>query len=149
MDIKKKIQNIWFYYKVPIIIGIFILAVFIDYQFTSTPEEKFDHSIALISQTFPTEQQSEEIKQIFSDKYGGTFEIRIYNVALGELNQDQVIISQLDLDLANRQSEYLLIEDLDAFKKATNELELHEVTLVSDLDWLVGHGVDSLYFAKR
>ena len=149
MDFKKKLENIWFYYKVPIIIGIFIIAVFIDYQFFSKPEEKFDHSIALISQTFPTEQQSQEIKQIFSDKYGGTFEIRIYNVALGELNQDQVTISQLDLDLANKQSEYLLIEDLDAFKKATNELELHEVTLVSNLDWLVGHGVDSLYFAKR
>lgn len=148
-DVKKKLENIWYYYKAPIIIVGAIIIISLSYLFDYKEEIKYDHSVALISVNVPSEQQIADITKAFENEYGGSFEIKIYNVALTEEGQDQVIISKLDLDLGNKLSEYLLIEDLDAFKKATNNLEIHDVALVSNIDFLKGFGIDNLYFAKR
>lgn len=148
-DLRKKITNIWFYYKVPIIVGIIVLFVSIYSIRIFMSKDEYDHSVAFISTAFPTEQQMDDIKVAFENQYGGTFEIQIFNIKLGADNQDQVTISQLDLDLGQKISEYLLIEDLDAFKKATNNLEIKDVALVSEIDWLKGNGIDNLYYAKR
>ena len=149
MDLMKKIENIWFYYKTHIIVGILILFVSIYSIRLYLQKEEYDHSVAFISSTFPTENQMEEIQKSFEEQYGGKFEIKIYNITLGADNQDQVTISQLDLDLGRKISEYLIIEDLDAFKKATNNLQIYDVALISDIDWLKNKGIDQLYYAKR
>lgn len=148
-NLKKKLENIWYYYKKPIIIGLIIIVCVISVTTSSEKEEQYDHNIAVISLNYPSKEQCTKIKEAFSKQYGGTFGISIYNVKLTDLNQDQVTISKLDLDLVNTISEYLLIEDLDDFKKATNDLKINEVTLVSNIDWLKGLGADHLYFATR
>ena len=148
-NLKKKLENIWYYYKTPIIIVVFILVCVLSVTTSSKKEEEYDHNIALISVNYPTEEECIKIREAYSKHYGGTFGLTVYNVKLTELNQDQILISKLDLDLRNTISEYLLIEDLDAFKKATNDLKIYEVTLVSNIDWLKGLGADNLYFATR
>lgn len=148
-DFKKKLSNIWYYYKVPIVIVALIIFVFVDYKLTNPTEEKFDNSIAIISQVFPSEDELNNIVEIFENKYEGTFEVNIYNVELGKENQSQETLGRLDLDLANSISNYLIIQDLDAFKKATNNMELYNVALIKDLDWLCGHEIDEFYFATR
>lgn len=146
---KKNLENIWFYYKVPILIIVIVLFIFIDYKISTRKVEKYDNSIAFISITYPSEEELNNIKNIFENKFESTFEIKVYNVELGADNQDQIILSKLDLDLVNSLSNYLLIEDINAFKKATNNLKLYNVALVKDLDWLKGHEIDNMTFATR
>lgn len=145
----KRIKNIWFYYKVPIIIAIIVLAIFIDFKLSSKPEEKYDEYIAFISKTWPSEEEMNEIKMAYETNYQKTFDFNIYNVELGAYGESQETISKLDLDLINNISNYLIIENLDSFKKATNNMELFNVALIKDIDWLKGRGIDNLYFATR
>ena len=150
MDIKKKIKNIWFYYKIPIIIGIFAL-ILVGYNIVNKlSEPKYDHSIAIISKyNYPSQESTDKLKTIFEEKYDGTFNVVIYNLALGELGEDEVILSKLSLDLGNKISEYFFIEDIDAFKKTTADIEFSDVVLVSDVDWLNNLELDDFYFAIR
>lgn len=150
MDIKKKIENIWFYHKIPIIIGVLVivLGIYTISEKLSTP--KYDHSIAIVSkENYPSQENVDKLKDIFSERLGGSVDTVIYNVALGEVGEDEVILSKLSLDISNKISEYFFIEDMDAFKKATNDLEFSEVTLVSDIDWLSNLGLDNFYLARR
>lgn len=150
MDNKKKIQNIWYYYKIPIIIGIIAILI-IGYTISNKlSAPKYDNSVAIISKyNYPSAEQVEELKNVFNEKYGGTFDVVIYNVALGELGEDEVIISKLSLDLGNKISKYIFIEDMDTFKKTTADIEFSDVVLVSDVDWLSNLGLDNFCFATR
>ena len=85
---------------------------------------------------------SENIKEIYN-------KIEIYNLALGQLGEDEVILSKLSLDLGNKISEYYFIEDMDAFKKATDNIEFESVALVSQIDWLNNLGLDNFYYCIR
>ena len=149
-DLKKKVENIWFYYKVPIIIGTVLLYLFISYGINKTEEPKYDYNIAIISENnYPSEENVEKLKNIFSEKYDGTVGVNIYNVTLGEVGQDEVILSKLSLDLGNKISELFFIEDMDTFKKTTADIEFSDVVLVSNVDWLSNLGLDNFYFATR
>lgn len=150
MDIKKKIQNIWFYNKIPIIIGIIALLILGYTVYNKLSAPKYDHSIAIISKyNYPSAEKVEELRNIFEEKYGGTFDVAIYNVVLGELGEDEVTISKLSLDLGNSISKFIFIEDMDTFKKTTADIEFSDVVLVSDVDWLANLDLDNFYFATR
>lgn len=150
MDIKKKLENIWYYYKIPIIIGIIVLIVIGETIKLKKEEPKFDNSIAIVSKTnYPNQDELEKLRNAFIEKYGGTFDIAIYNVELGAVGEDDVIISKLSLDLSNKISSYLFIENLDSFKDATNNLEINVLGQGKDFDWLKNCGVDNLWFATR
>lgn len=149
-NFKKTISNIWFYNKVPIIIGIIALFLLVGTIVNKVNEPKYDHSIAIISKyNYPSEGNVKRLKQTFEEKYGGTFKVDIFNVALGEAGEDEVIISKLSLDLGNKISEYLFIEDLETFKKTTADIKFSSVVLVSDLDWLSNLGLDNFYYCIR
>lgn len=150
MDIKKKLENIWYYYKIPIIIGIIVLIVIGETIKLKKEEPKFDNSIAIISKTnYPSQDEVENLRNAFIKKYGGTFDVVIYNVELGAVGEDDVTISKLSLDLSNKISSYLFIENLDSFKETTNNLQINVLGQGKDFDWLKDCGVDNLWFATR
>jgi len=147
---KKQLENIWFYYKVPIIVGIIVIYVLSVTVIQKAKTIKYDYSIGIISlENYPSEENVLKIKNIFEDKLNGSCEIVIYNVALGETGQDESIISKLDLDLRNNISCIFFIEDMEAFKKTTANIEFKEVVLVKDVDWLNNLGLDNFYYATR
>lgn len=147
---KKKLENIWYYYKIPIIIVIAVLALFVYTLKEKLSEEKYDHNIAIISKyNYPSEENVYKLKEIFENKVGGSFNINIYNVALGEIGEDEIVISKLGVDIANKISEYYFIEDMEAFKKATSNVEFIEVSLVNDVDYLNNLGLNNFYFCIR
>ena len=150
MDIKKKLENIWYYYKIPIIIGIIALIVIGETIKLKKEEPKFDNSIAIISKTnYPSQDEVEKLRNAFIKKYGGTFDVVIYNIELGAVGEDDVTISKLSLDLSNKISSYLFIENLDSFKETTNNLQINVLGQGKDFDWLKDCGVDNLWFATR
>ena len=149
-DFKKKISNIWYYYKIPIIIGVCVLSLVVGVIIDKKSEVKSDHSIAIISKSnYPSQEETNKLKNTFEDRIGGSFEVVIYNVALGEIGEDDVIISKLSLDIANTISEYYFIEDLDAFENATNNLKFKEIEKVENIDWLQDLGLDNFYYCIR
>lgn len=149
-DFKKKIEYIWYYYKVPIIIGLAVVIVIADTVFMNAREPKYDHSVAIISKyNYPNQENVDKLTKTFEDKTQGSVDIKIYNIALGEIGEDDVLISKLGLDIANKISEYYFIEDMDAFKKSTAEIEFSSVDLVSNLDWLDNLGLDNFYYCVR
>lgn len=150
MNLRKRIEHIWYYYKIPIIVGVAVIALIVYTINIKTNEVKFDHSIAIISkENYPSEENVTKIKEIFQDKYGGTFDVVIYNLALGELNQDETKLAKLDIDLRNKISEYFFIEDMETFKKTTADIEFKDVALVKNISWLNNLGLDNFYFCIR
>lgn len=150
MDIKKKLENIWYYYKVPIIIGIVVLFVVGEAIVFKKSEQKFDNSVAIISKNnYPNQEEIENLRNAFIKKYGGTFDAVIYNIELGAVGEDDVTISKLSLDLSNRISAYLFIENLESFKETTNNLEINVQGQGKEFDWLKDCGVDNLWFVSR
>lgn len=150
MDIKKKIENIWYYYKIPIIIGVIVLIIVVETVALKKDEQKFDNSVAIISKTnYPSQEEVENLRNAFIKKYGGTFNIVIYNIELGAVGEDDVTISKLSLDLSNKISTYLFIENLESFKETTNNLQINILGQGKEFDWLKDCGVDSLWFVSR
>lgn len=149
-DFKKKISNIWFYYKVPIIVGILAIFLVVTTIINKVNEPKFDHSIAIISKyNYPSQENVDKLTKIFEEKYQGTVDVKIYNVALGQIGEDENTISKLSLDLGNKISEFIFIEDMDTFKKTTANIEFSSVVLVSQIDWLSDLGLDNFYYCIR
>lgn len=149
-NIKKKFENIWYHYKAQILVAIGVIFVVV-YSFANQGvENEFDHSIAIISKdNYPSESQVEKMINAFESKYDGSFEVRIYNIEINGYQQDEVIVSKLGIDISNKISEYYFIENLDAFKEATNNLEFKSIKKVENINWLKDLGVDKFWFAIR
>lgn len=150
MDVKKRIENIWFYYKIPIIIGVIALFVIVETIAGIKETHKSDHSIAIISkENYPSQEEVDNLKNSFTEKYGGTFDVVIYNIELGAIGEDEVKISKLSIDLSNKTSTYLFIENLESFKETTNNIEINIEGQGKDISWLKDCGVDDLWFVTR
>ena len=147
---KKKIENFWYYYKVHTIVALIAIYIIVSSIIGSSKGQEYDHSIAIISkENYPSQEKVDDLIEVFSKKYGGTFEVKIYNITLGAIGEDEIVISKLGLDIANKISEYMFIEDMDAFKKATNNIEFKEVALVKNINWLNNLDLDNFYYCIR
>lgn len=146
--ILKAIKNYWYYYKPYVITGVLVLAVVI-YSFANSGEgEKFDRYAALISSAPYREEEVKALQDAFAAQFG-SFGVRVYTIELGALNQDQAVLAKLDLDLGQRLSDTLLLEDVEAFREATNGLPVSEPVPVSSVPYLSGLGFDDLYLVTR
>lgn len=146
-DFKKKLENIWYYYKVPIIIIGLIIIVTLDIIITTKPEEKYDHSIAFIATNFPEEESLNKITDLFEKEYNKTFKLEIFNLDFNY--PDQVEISRLDLDLGNKISDYLIVEDIEGFEKAIADNIIIEIAQINEIDFLKGNNLDNYYLVTR
>ena len=62
MDIKKKLENIWYYYKIPIIIGIFVVYVLVNTVIQKINTPTYDHSVAIVSKyNYPSVENVERM----------------------------------------------------------------------------------------
>ena len=143
------IKNYWYYYKAYVITGVLVLAVVI-YSFANSGEgEKFDRYAAVISSQAYTEEQVLALQKALTDELG-SFGVRVYRISLGALNQDDAVLAKLDLDLGRRLSDTLLLEDVDAFYAATNDLiGISAPVRVKDIPYLAGLGFDELWLVTR
>ena len=142
------IRNYWYYYKVYVITGVLVLAVVI-YSFAhSGGGEKFDRYAAVISSAAYTDEQVLSLQQALTKEHG-SFGVNVYRITLGAQGQDDATLAKLDLDLACKLSDTLLIEDIDTFYEVTNGLETSEPVRVADVKYLAGLGFDELWFAER
>lgn len=146
--LKKKIENIWFYYKVPIIIIGIIIIVTLDIMLTTKSEPEYDQSIGIVATTFPSEENVDTIRQAFENKYNETFKVETYKIDFNSNIIDEIESSRLDLDLRNSISKFIIVEDIDGFKKATNKNDW-DVALIGNIDFLKGNGADNYYLIIR
>lgn len=142
------IKNYWYYYKAYVITGVLVIALVI-YSFVNGGEgETFSRYAAVISSSYYTEEQAEALQKALTEQYG-SFGVRVYQIELGALNQDDATLAKLDLDLARRLSDTLLLEDPAAFDAATGGLPVSEPVPVSSVPYLTGLGFDELYLVTR
>lgn len=145
---KEKLENIWYYYKVPILVVLLVIAVGIYVFITSRVQENYNHHVAVISSAYYSDEQLNTLKTAFEGRYG-SIGIEAYRIALGELNQDDIQISKLDADLRTHRSDILLLQNVRTFEESTNNLAISEPVPVSDIEYLKGLGFDDLYLVTR
>ena len=143
------IKNYWYYYKAYIITGVLALAVVI-YSFAGSGSgEEYARYAAVISPDYYSEEQLAALQAALTEQYG-SFGVRVYQVALGELNQDEAVLSKLDLDLGKGLSDTLLLADPEAFAAAIDaNIKISDPVPVSEISFLKGLGFDSLYYVTR
>ena len=133
-QLRKKIQNFWFYYKIPFLVGfavVFVLSYLTIQKHTTVQP---DYHIGLVRTVPCTDMELQGLKDTFTaagqDLNGdGTVLVQIhtYYVNLedpaenaGVANADT--IQALDADLIGNVSGIFLLEDVAAFQTVTNNL---------------------------
>lgn len=129
-----KLKNFWYYYKVPAVIGLFVLGVVIwlNVQDNASPEP--DYHIALISTAPRSEEALDALIQGFADAgedRNGDGEISVqlhtYAVDLADRSDNAgynnyELIAALDADLIGKVSGLFLMEDPEALQSASDGL---------------------------
>lgn len=143
------IKNYWYYYKVYVITGVLVIAVVLYSFLHAGGEEKFDRNFAVISSQQYSEAQTEGLRQALNAAFGSAG-LRVYQIELGALNQEEATLAKLDLDLGQKRSDTLLIEDMDAFRAAVaDSVKISEPVRVGDIPGLAGLGFDTLWLVTR
>lgn len=133
-QLRKKIQNFWFYYKIPFLVGfavVFVLSYLTIQKHTTVQP---DYHIGLVRTVPCTDMELQSLKDTFTaagqDLNGDgevLVQIHTYYVNLedpaenaGVANADT--IQALDADLIGNVSGIFLLEDVAAFQTVTNNL---------------------------
>lgn len=156
-DMKNKLQNFWYYYKVPALIILAILAAGLYFFLTNQGSVTGDYDIAVISARSCTDEQLTLIRTAFGqagkDQNGdGIVEVKthVYRFALGEDGQDPKEVAGLDADLVGKMSGIFFTEYPDRFESVTNGIgKAADAIPVSDIPALSGCGIDYLYLLSR
>ena len=133
-QLRKKIQNFWFYYKIPFLVGLAVVFIlgYLTVQKHTTVQP--DYHIGLVRTVPCTDMELQSLKDTFTaagqDLNGDgevLVQIHTYYVNLedpaenaGVANADT--IQALDADLIGNVSGIFLLEDVAAFQTVTNNL---------------------------
>ena len=133
-QLRKKIQNFWFYYKIPFLVGLAVVFIlgYLTVQKHTTVQP--DYHIGLVRTVPCTDMELQGLKDTFTatgqDLNGDgevLVQIHTYYVNLedpaenaGVANADT--IQALDADLIGNVSGIFLLEDVAAFQTVTNNL---------------------------
>ena len=153
---KNKLQNFWYYYKVPVIMILILLAVGV-YFLTMNHEPEGDYHIAVVSPRGLTAEQMAKIQNVIEqegrDQNGDgavRVKIHLYRFAIGEDGQDRNEIAGLDADLVGKVSGLFFVEDPERFEEATNGIgKAADAMHASDSSLFSGCGFDDLYLLVR
>lgn len=153
---KEKIQNFWYYYKIPVIIVIVITGVGI-YLLTQRQTVHNDYDVAVVSPAGCSEEQLTQLQSILeaagSDQDGDgavTAAVHVYRFALGEAGQDSEAVAGLDADLVGKVSGLFFVDNPEKFEEATNGIgKATDALPVSDAPKLTDCGIDELYVLVR
>ena len=154
---KKKLQNFWYYYKVPAIIALIVLAAGIYLFLLQHRSVESDYHAAIVSPKSPSADQLERIQKVLEgigqDQNGDgsvVVTLRVFRFAIGEDGQGMNEAAALDADLVGNQSGLFFVNDPEKFEKSTNGIgKAADAVPVSGLPLLSGCGIDDLYFLVR
>ena len=148
-EMKSKLANFWYYYRIPVIIVVITVVALISI-FSSIPkEETYDLQVAVVSAKQYPDEQLDSLKNAFSRQYG-TVKINEFTVDLGKLNQEDTVLSLLDLDLAHKTSSVYLLQNVDSFFDAiSDDIKFSAPVPVGSIDYLSGLGFDDLWVVTR
>ena len=134
MNFRKKLQNFWFYYKIPLLIGLAVIFVLGYFTFQDKHTAAPDYHIGLVRTTPCTDQQLQTLNDTFTaaglDINGdGTVLVQIhtYYVDLADTAENAGVanadtVQALDADLIGNVSGIFLLEDVAVFQAVTNNL---------------------------
>ena len=154
---KAKLQNFWYYYKVPVIIVLVILAVGLWFFLQDRMIESADYDIAVVSPRGCSDEQAAVIRRTLEaagrdqDRDGFVrADLHIYRFAIGKDGQDQTEVAKLDADLVGNVSGLFFTDDPESFERAVNGIvKAADAVPVSDIPLLAGSGLDDLYLVVR
>ena len=122
---KAKLQNFWYYYKVPVIIVLVILAVGLWFFLQDRMINESDYDIAVVSPRGCSDEQAAVIRR-----------------TLEAAGRDQ--------DLVGNVSGLFFTDDPESFERAVNGIvKAADAVPVSDIPLLAGSGLDDLYLVVR
>ena len=147
--IKEKLDHFWYYYKTPALIAAVVILIVIETLITTPKTEKYDLSVAVVSPSGYSEESVGKLRDALETELRRSVEVRLFRLDLGELNQDETDLALLDIDLRNRISEILLLDDVEKFEQATDNLSIYEPVRVGDVEYLSGLGFDELWMVSR
>ena len=154
---KKKLQNFWYYYKVPAIIALIVMAAGIYLFLLQHRSVESDYHAAIVSPQSPSADQLERIQKalegIGQDQNGDgsvVVTLRVFRFAIGEDGQGINEAAALDADLVGNQSGLFFVNDPEKFEKSTNGIgKAADAVPVSGIPLFSGCGIDDLYFLVR
>lgn len=124
-DLKKKAQNLWYYYKVPILIGLAVLAAVVYMSALNRGEAKPDYQLAIVSPEYYSDAQIDELEAALAalgtDRNGDgvvTVEVARYRLTIGSPANEQEALAGFDADLVGRRSGIYLLAEPEAVYEA-------------------------------
>lgn len=132
--LRKKLQNFWFYYKIPLLIGLAVLLVlgYLGIQNRNTVQP--DYHIGLVREIPCTDAELQALNDTFTaagrdiNGDGQTLvQIHTYYVNLADTSENAGVsnadvVQALDADLIGNVSGIFLLEDVATFQRITNNL---------------------------
>ena len=155
-SMKKKFENFWYYFKIPAVIALVLLALGL-YFLLQPKTPVSDYDAAVISGSGCSEEQLERLQTILQqagqDQNGDgavTVKMHLYRFTIGAAGQDINEIAGLDADLVGKVSGIFLAEDPEAFEEASNRLvAAADAVPLSEINAFSGAVPDGLYLLLR
>ena len=132
MDNRKKLQNIWFYYKKHILIGLAVVLVLAYLGIQKLGTEKPDYHIGLVRAEALSAEEMNDLNAAFTaagQDLNGDGQILVqfhtYYADLADNSENAGVnnaeaVQGLDADLIGKMSGIFLLEDVDTFQMLTN-----------------------------
>ena len=133
-QLRKKLQNFWFYYKIPLVVALAALLVLSYLGIQSRSTVQSDYHIGLVRESPCTDAALQSLNEIFTtageDRNGDgqvLVQIHTYYVNLSDDSENAgvrnaEVVQALDADLIGGVSGLFLLEDVDTFQRITNNL---------------------------
>lgn len=132
MDNRKKLQNIWFYYKKHILIGLAVVLVLAYLGIQKLGTEKPDYHIGLVRAEALSAEEMNDLNAAFTaagQDLNGDGQVLVqfhtYYADLADNSENAGVnnaeaVQGLDADLIGKMSGIFLLEDVDTFQMLTN-----------------------------
>ena len=154
---KKKFQNFWYYYKIPSIIALIVLAAGIFFFLIQRRSVESDYHAAIVSLQNLSADQLERVQRVLEsvgrDQNGDgsvAAELRVFRFAIGQDGQGMNEAAALDADLVGNHSGLFFVDDPEMFEKSTNGIgKAADAVPVRGIPLFSGCGIDDLYFLVR
>ena len=154
---KKWLQNFWYYYKIPVIVILVVLAAGIYLILTHRGNVSSDYDAAVVSPRAFSVEQISQIQSVLEgagrDQNGDgkvVVTVHVYRFAIGMDGQDTKEVAGLDADLVGKQSGIFFTDTPEQFEKSTNGIcRAADAIPVSEIPLLSGFGIDDLFLLIR